>query len=99
MLTFTQRKNMAAKLCGINYTEPEMDIIETNLNMGDKLLENAARRMWTRKEKTNIRDFLMAKFSFATKRSTKDLNDLIVLKLRKDHLPIVWSKYYQCYQG
>ena len=51
MLTFTQRKNMAAKLCGINYTEPEMDIIETNLNMGDKLLENAARRMWTRKEK------------------------------------------------
>lgn len=43
--------------------------------------------------------FLIAKFSFATKRSTKDLNDLTVLKLRKDHLPIVWSKYSQCYQG
>lgn len=51
MLTFTQRKEMAAKLCGINYQEPEMPIIITNMNMADKLLENAARRMWTRKEK------------------------------------------------
>lgn len=51
MLTFTQRKKQAAKLCGINYEEPEMDIIVQNLNMADKLLENAARRPWTRKEK------------------------------------------------
>lgn len=55
----------------------------------------------TSKEKTNRRDFffLMAKFSFATKRLPKDLNDLTVLKLRKDHLPIVWSKYSQCISG
>lgn len=51
MLTFTQRKKQVAKLCGINYTEPEMEIIIQNLNMADKLLENAARRPWTRKEK------------------------------------------------
>lgn len=51
MLTFTQRKEQAAKLCGINYQEPEMDIIISNLNIADKLLENAARRGWTRKEK------------------------------------------------
>lgn len=51
MLTFTQRKEMAAKLCGINYEEPEMPVIIANMNMADKLLENAARRMWTRKEK------------------------------------------------
>lgn len=51
MLTFTQRKQQAAKLCGINYQEPEMDIIISNLNMADKLFENAARRGWTRREK------------------------------------------------
>lgn len=51
MLTFTQRKKQAAKLCGIHYEEPEMDIIISNLNTADKLLENAARRAWTRKEK------------------------------------------------
>lgn len=51
MLTFTQRKEQAAKLCGINYLEPEMAIIVSNLNMADKLFENAARRGWTRKEK------------------------------------------------
>ena len=51
MLTFTQRKEQAAKLCGINYLEPEMAIIVSNLNMSDKLFENAARRGWTRKEK------------------------------------------------
>lgn len=51
MLTFTQRKKQTAKLCGINYLEPEMDIIISNLNMADKLFENAARRGWTRKEK------------------------------------------------
>lgn len=51
MLTFTQRKEQAAKLCGINYVEPEMAIIVSNLNMADKLFENAARRAWTRKEK------------------------------------------------
>jgi hypothetical protein len=51
MLTFSQRKQQAAKLCGINYLEPEMEIIISNLNMADKLFENAARRSWTRKEK------------------------------------------------
>lgn len=51
MLTFTQRKEQAAKLCGINYQEPEMAIIISNLNSADKLFENAARRSWTRKEK------------------------------------------------
>lgn len=51
MLTFTQRKEQAAKLCGINYLEPEMAIIVSNLNSADKLFENAARRGWTRKEK------------------------------------------------
>lgn len=51
MLTFTQRKEQAAKLCGINYKEPEMAIIISNLNSADKLFENAARRSWTRKEK------------------------------------------------
>ena len=51
MLTFTQRKEQAAKLCGINYQEPEMAIIVSNLNSADKLFENAARRSWTRKEK------------------------------------------------
>lgn len=55
MLTFTQRKQQAAKLCGINYTEDEMDIIVQNINNADKLLQNASRRPWTRKEKiTNL---------------------------------------------
>lgn len=52
MLTFTQRKQQAAKLCGIHYTEPEMETIVLNLNLADKLFQNAARRPWTRKEKT-----------------------------------------------
>ena len=51
MLTFTQRKQQAAKLCGINEQEPEMSIIISNLNSADKLFENAARRGWTRREK------------------------------------------------
>lgn len=52
MLTFTQRKNQTAKLCGINPAEEaEMALIVSNLNMADKLFENAARRSWTRKEK------------------------------------------------
>lgn len=51
MLTFTQRKEQAAKLCGINYQEPEMAIIVSNINSADKLFENAARRPWTRREK------------------------------------------------
>lgn len=51
MLTFTQRKQQAAKLCGINYLEPEMAIIVSNLNNADKLFANAGRRAWTRKEK------------------------------------------------
>lgn len=50
MLTFTQRKEQAAKLCGIHYKEPEMAVIISNLNNADKLFENAARRSWTRKE-------------------------------------------------
>ena len=33
MLTFTQRKEQAAKLCGIHYTEPEMAIIISNLKI------------------------------------------------------------------
>jgi hypothetical protein len=52
MLTFTQRKEQAAKLCGIHYKEPEMAVIISNLNNADKLFENAARRSWTRKEYT-----------------------------------------------
>ena len=51
MLTFTQRKEQAAKLCGIHYQEPEMAIIVSNLNSADKLFQNAARRSWTLKEK------------------------------------------------
>ena len=51
MLTFTQRKQQAAKLCGINYVEPEMAIIVSNINTADKLFQNAARRSWTLKEK------------------------------------------------
>ena len=51
MLTFTQRKNQAAKLCGINRNEPEMDFIVSNINNADKLFANAARRSWIKKEK------------------------------------------------
>lgn len=51
MLTFTQRKQMAAKKCGIHYEENEMDYIVQNINNADKLFQNAARRPWTRKEK------------------------------------------------
>ena len=51
MLTFTQRKEMAAKLCAINYTDNEMEAIVTNLNIADKIFQNAARRPFTRKEK------------------------------------------------
>ena len=51
MLTFTQRKKQASRLCGINYQEPEMELIISNLNSADKLFENAARRSWTRREK------------------------------------------------
>ena len=42
MLTFTQRKEQAAKLCGINYVEPEMAVIVSDINTADKLFENAA---------------------------------------------------------
>lgn len=52
MLTFSQRKNMAAKMCGIYTTEPEMGTIVANLNLADKLFQNAARRPWTRVEVT-----------------------------------------------
>lgn len=51
MLTFTQRKQMAAKKCGIHYEENEMDYIVQNINNADKLFQNASRRPWTRKEK------------------------------------------------
>lgn len=51
MLTFTQRKQMAAKKCGIHYEENEMDYIVANINNADKLFQNATRRPWTRKEK------------------------------------------------
>ena len=55
MLTFTQRKLMAAKKCGIHYEENEMDYIVANINNADKLFQNASRRPWTRKEKrTNV---------------------------------------------
>lgn len=52
MLTFSQRKKMAAEACGINESEPVMDTIIANLNMADKLFQNAARRPWTRVETT-----------------------------------------------
>lgn len=52
MLTFSQRKKMAAELCGINQTEPVMSSIITNLNIADKIFQNAARRPWTRVEIT-----------------------------------------------
>lgn len=52
MLTFTQRKLMAARLCAINYEEPEMETIVTNINQADKLFQNAARRPWTNMERT-----------------------------------------------
>lgn len=53
MLTFTQRKQQAAELCGVNPAETAvMRAIISNLNTADKLFENAARRAWTRKEKT-----------------------------------------------
>ena len=51
MLTFTQRKQMAAKKCGIHYEENEMDYIVQNINNADKLFQNASRRPWTNKEK------------------------------------------------
>lgn len=52
MLTFTQMKEQAVKLCGINYQEPEMAVIISNINTAIKLFENAARRYWTNKQKT-----------------------------------------------
>lgn len=51
MLTFTQMKEQASKLCGIHYQEPEMAVIISNINTATKLFENAARRYWTKKEK------------------------------------------------
>ena len=51
MLTFTQRKRQAAELCGISINDQRMATIITDLNMADKLLENAARRSWTHREK------------------------------------------------
>lgn len=52
MLTFSQRKKMALDLCGIYDTEPEVGTIVANLNLADKLFQNAARRPWTRVEVT-----------------------------------------------
>lgn len=52
MLTFTQRKKLAADLCGIYYTEPEMKTIIASLNTADKIFQNASRRPWTRVERT-----------------------------------------------
>lgn len=51
MLTFTQRKKQAAELCGISLNDQRMATIINDLNMADKLLENAARRSWTHREK------------------------------------------------
>lgn len=52
MLTFTQRKKYAAALCGLDENDTKMmPLIVSSLNTADKLLENAARRYWTRKEK------------------------------------------------
>ena len=51
MLTFTQRKKMAAKRCGIHYEDNEMEYIVQNINNADKAFQNASRRPWTRKEK------------------------------------------------
>ena len=51
MLTFTQRKKQAAELCGISLNDQRMATVINDLNMADKLLENAARRSWTHREK------------------------------------------------
>jgi len=53
MLTFTQRKQQAAELCGIDLNDKRMTTIINDLNMADKLLENAARRSWTHREKVS----------------------------------------------
>lgn len=52
MLTFTQRKQLAADTCGIQYREPAMKNIVTHINHADKQFQNAARRAWTRKERS-----------------------------------------------
>ena len=53
MLTYTQRKQQAAELCGLNLSDSEMNTIIMNMNMADKQFENAARRSWTRREKVS----------------------------------------------
>lgn len=52
MLTFTQRKQQAARLCGIHYQEPEMELIATNINNADKLFMQASRIGYTVQRRT-----------------------------------------------
>lgn len=51
MITFTQMKQMAAEICGIDINAPQMDKIAADINIGIKRFQNASRRYWTRREK------------------------------------------------
>ncbi len=52
MLTFTQLYNRTADICGIDPTVDTQDLtnIKQDINQGLKLIKNAARRYWTRKQ-------------------------------------------------
>ena len=51
MKTFTQMKEDAAALCGVYPDAKEMQGIARNINVGVKLIQNAARRYWTKRER------------------------------------------------
>ena len=53
MLTWTEMKKEAADLCGLYEDSREMAKIAADINTGIKMFNNAARRYWTRKEKTS----------------------------------------------
>lgn len=52
MITFQQLYNRAADICGIDPTTDSQDLtnIKQDINQGLKLIKNAARRYWTRKQ-------------------------------------------------
>lgn len=52
MITFEQLYNRTADICGINPTQDSQDLtnIKQDINQGLKLIKNAARRYWTRKQ-------------------------------------------------
>ncbi len=55
MKTFTQMKKDAAGYCGLYDDAPEMGKVVEDMQTGNKLFQNAARRYWTRRErKTNL---------------------------------------------